>query len=224
MQLVGRRSARHRAAAAIVSVLGVFAISGSASQATTAASYECDGPSPIYLDTSYTFEERAADLVSWMSLGQKVPQLHTNSAPAIPSLGVQQYWYWNEGQHGVNTLSADTNPGSAAGGVHATSFPTNFAADDDLGPGADVSGDDRDLRRGPRVPRPVAVGQGQNNLGPSPSDYGDLTFWAPTVNMDRDPRWGRTDEAFGEDPVPGRPDGRSVRRGLPGRDAVRHAA
>src|SRR5581483_1141527 len=35
---------------------------------------------------------------------------------------------------------------------------------------------------------------------PSASDYGNLTYWAPTVNMDRDPRWGRTDEAFGEDP------------------------
>ena len=43
-------------------------------------------------------------------------------------------------------------------------------------------------------------GTGQNNLGPSADDYGDLTFWAPTVNLDRDPRWGRTDEAFGEDP------------------------
>src|SRR6202035_1268440 len=43
-------------------------------------------------------------------------------------------------------------------------------------------------------------GTGQNNLGPSASDYGNLTFWAPTVNLDRDPLWGRTDEAFGEDP------------------------
>jgi beta-glucosidase-like glycosyl hydrolase len=43
-------------------------------------------------------------------------------------------------------------------------------------------------------------GTGQNNLGPDVNDYGDLTYWAPTVNLDRDPRWGRTDEAFGEDP------------------------
>ncbi|MGH3416862.1 MAG: glycoside hydrolase family 3 C-terminal domain-containing protein, partial [Actinocrinis sp.] len=43
-------------------------------------------------------------------------------------------------------------------------------------------------------------GVAQNNIGPSQSDYGSLTFWAPTVNLDRDPRWGRTDEAFGEDP------------------------
>ena len=43
-------------------------------------------------------------------------------------------------------------------------------------------------------------GTGQNNIGPDASDYGSLTYWAPTVNLDRDPRWGRTDEAFGEDP------------------------
>ena len=44
------------------------------------------------------------------------------------------------------------------------------------------------------------MGTGQNNLGPSASDYGSLTYWAPNVNLDRDPRWGRTNEAFGEDP------------------------
>src|SRR5207249_3417753 len=43
-------------------------------------------------------------------------------------------------------------------------------------------------------------GVAQNNLGPLPGNYGCLTYWAPTVNLDRDPRWGRTDEAFGEDP------------------------
>ena len=47
---------------------------------------------------------------------------------------------------------------------------------------------------------PSLWGKAQNDLGPSAQDYGDLTYWAPTVNMDRDPRWGRTDEAFGEDP------------------------
>ena len=47
-----------------------------------------------------------------MSLDEKVQQLHTNSAPAIPRLGVQQYTYWSEGQHGINTLCADTNHGT----------------------------------------------------------------------------------------------------------------
>jgi hypothetical protein len=83
---------------------------------------------PIYLDTHYSFAERAADLVSRMTLAEKVAQLRTNSAPAIPRLGVQQYTYWSEGQHGVNALGANTDNGGAGGGPHATSFPTNFAA------------------------------------------------------------------------------------------------
>jgi beta-glucosidase len=106
------------------------------------------GRAPVYLDTHYSYAERAADLVSCMTLSQKVAQLRTR-APAIPSLGLQKYIYWSEGQHGVNVLGADDDNGGTTAGVHATSFPVNFA---------------------------------------------------PTVNMDRDPRWGRTDEAFGEDP------------------------
>ncbi|NUR03567.1 MAG: beta-glucosidase [Streptomyces sp.] len=155
---------------------------------------------PIYLDTRYSFQERAADLVSRMSLDEKVQQLHTNSAPAIPRLGVQQYTYWSEGQHGINTLFADNNPGSVTGGVHATSFPTNLAAsmswDKDLmyQETTAISDEARGLLD------KSLWGTGQNNLGPSKDDYGMLTYWAPTVNLDRDPRWGRTDEAFGEDP------------------------
>src|SRR5882724_12221524 len=82
---------------------------------------------PIYLNTHYTFEERAADLVSRMTLPEKAAQLSTNSAPAIPRLGVQQYTYWNEGQHGVNTLGANQNNNGNGGAPKATSFHTNFA-------------------------------------------------------------------------------------------------
>jgi len=158
------------------------------------------GTIPVYLDTHYSFAERAADLVSRMTLPEKVAQLHTNNAPAIPRLGVQQYTYWSEGQHGINTLGADSNNGGVSGGVHATSFPTNLASTMSWDPALtyqettaisdEVRGElDKSL-----------WGTGQNNLGPSASDYGSLTFWAPNVNLDRDPRWGRTDEAFGEDP------------------------
>jgi len=135
-----------------------------------------------------------------MSLDEKVPQLRTNSAPAVPRLGVQQYTYWSEGQHGINTLFANTNPGSVTGGVHATSFPTNLAAsmswDKDLmyKETTAISDEARGLLD------KSLWGTGQNNLGPSRDNYGMLTYWAPTVNLDRDPRWGRTDEAFGEDP------------------------
>ncbi len=162
-------------------------------------------PAPIYLDPHYSFAERAADLVSRMTLEEKVEQLSTNNAPPIPRLGVQQYTYWNEGQHGVNTLGANANDGAThVGGVRlpiatATSFPTNFAAG--------MSWDPEMMYRETTAVSDEARGfvdkslwgTGQNNLS-SPTSYGSLTYWAPTVNMDRDPRWGRADETFGEDP------------------------
>ncbi|HEY7260145.1 MAG TPA: hypothetical protein VH589_01515, partial [Trebonia sp.] len=98
-------------------------LSADAASATPPACPDGSGQTPLYRDTHYSFAERAADLVSCMTLAEKVAQLMTNSAPAIPRLGVQQYTYWSEGQHGINTMFADTNNGGATGGVHATSFP-----------------------------------------------------------------------------------------------------
>jgi beta-glucosidase len=196
-----RRSARLVAASSVTALCVVAA--GAAGTSTAAAEPQSPAATPalpIYLDTHYSFQERAADLVSRMTLPEKVQQLHTNNAPAIPRLGVQQYTYWSEGQHGVNTLGANTNPGDASGGVHSTSFPTNFAST--------MSWDKSLMYDETTAISDEARGfldkslwdTGQNNIGPSPADYGSLTYWAPTVNMDRDPRWGRTDEAFGEDP------------------------
>lgn len=158
------------------------------------------GRTPLYRDTRYSFAQRAADLVSCMTLAEKVAQLQSNSAPAIPRLGVQQYTYWSEGQHGVNTMFADTNNGGVTGGVHATSFPTNFAATMAWDPQLTYQETTAISDEARGFLDKSLWGTGQNNLGPSPSDYGMLTYWAPTVNMDRDPRWGRTDEAYGEDP------------------------
>jgi beta-glucosidase-like glycosyl hydrolase len=158
------------------------------------------GTVPIYLNTHFSFAERAADLVSRMTLAEKVAQLHTNSAPAIPRLGVQQYTYWSEGQHGINLLGADSNNGGATGGPHATSFPTNLSSTMSWDP-ALVYQETTAISDEIRGELDKSLwGVAQNNIGPSASDYGSLTYWAPTVNLDRDPRWGRTDEAFGEDP------------------------
>src|SRR5581483_9117628 len=216
-RLPERRYSRRLAVAAVVGATALivsYAGTAQASSAATAAPRSVagsgqtvppacpdgSGQTPLYRDTRYSFAERAADLVSCMTLAEKVAQLHTNSAPAIPRLGLQEYTYWNEGQHGINTLFNDTNNGGATGGVHATSFPTNFASTMSWDPRlvyqetTAISDEARGLLD------KSLWGVAQNNLGPSASDYGALTFWAPTVNMDRDPRWGRTDEAFGEDP------------------------
>ncbi|MGQ4517077.1 glycoside hydrolase family 3 C-terminal domain-containing protein [Streptomyces sp. DW26H14] len=194
------RSTAGRALAAAVAV-GVVAGIPAAAQANPRQAAPSAAPTrPVYLDTHYSFAQRAADLVSRMTPAERVAQLQTNDAPAIPRLGVQQYTYWSEGQHGINRLGADAEAGGqGALDVTATSFPVNFASAMSWDPeltykettaiSDEVRGTlDKSL-----------FGKGQNNLGPSKSDYGDLTFWAPTVNMDRDPRWGRTNESFGED-------------------------
>jgi beta-glucosidase-like glycosyl hydrolase len=196
--LAGRRRTRLAAAALLITATTAAALTPSASAATSA------GPAaavlPIYRDTHYSFAERAADLVSRMTLDEKVLQLHTNSAPAIPRLGVQQYTYWSEGQHGLNTLGANTNHGTVGGGVQATSFPTNLASTMSWDPNLIYQETTAISDEARGMLDKSLWGAGQNNIGPDQSDYGSLTYWAPTVNLDRDPRWGRTDEAFGEDP------------------------
>jgi beta-glucosidase-like glycosyl hydrolase len=162
---------------------------------------------PIYLNTNYSFRERAADLVSRMTLAEEVKQLHTNHAPAIPRLSVQEYYYWSEGQHGVNAMYGDLHDGTHTSGnysghdpVHSTSFPTNFASTMSWDPQLVYAETQAISDEARGFLDKSLFGKGQNNLGSSPKNYGFLTYWAPTINEDRDPRWGRTDEAFGEDP------------------------
>ncbi|MGW5567140.1 glycoside hydrolase family 3 C-terminal domain-containing protein, partial [Streptomyces tendae] len=156
---------------------------------------------PIYRNTGYTFEERAADLVSRMTLEQKVRQLITNDAPAIPGLGVQGYTYWSEALHGIQSLGNSKNAGDdTAWPVAATGFPTSLATSMAWDPellyqeGSAVSDEARGFLD------KSLFGNRRNNLGDSADNYGALTYFAPTVNNDRDPLWGRHDESFGEDP------------------------
>jgi beta-glucosidase len=202
-----RRHYRRRVAraAALLAGLGcvvaAVAVLPAATASPTAGTLRTPG-TPIYLNTRYRFAERAADLVSRMTLSEKVQQLHTNDAPAIPRLGVEQYTYWSEGQHGLNRLGADTAEGGqgAVDDVHATSFPVNFASSMSWDPSLTYAETTAISDEARGFLDKSLFGTGQNNIGPNVNDYGDLTYWAPTVNLDRDPRWGRTDEAFGEDP------------------------
>ena len=171
------------AAAALLAAAGLLGMrlsgpSQAAGAVTTSQPPACPVPGsstqPLYMDTSFSFSERAADLVSCMTPAEKAQQLNTTPAPAIPRLGVKQYQYQNEGQHGV-----------LANGF--TSFPVNFASTMSWDPQLEYQ-------------ESTAISDEIRGLASTQSNYGPLTYWAPTVNMDRDPRWGRTDEAFGEDP------------------------
>jgi beta-glucosidase len=134
----------------------------------------------IYLDETKSFEERTADLVGRMTLEEKVSQMK-DVAPAIERLGVPVYNWWNEGLHGVARAQL------------ATVFPQaiGFAAtwDDSLVfKMANVISDEF------RAKYHDYLRQGQHQR------YQGLTVWSPNINIFRDPRWGRGQETYGEDP------------------------
>ena len=133
-----------------------------------------------YMDTALSFDERVNDLVSRMSLIEKVSQLVHNASP-VERLGIPAYNWWNEALHGV-----------ARAGV-ATVFPQAIALgatfDEELiNQVATVISDEG------RAKYHEFQRQGDCGL------YKGLTFWSPNINIFRDPRWGRGHETFGEDP------------------------
>ncbi len=132
---------------------------------------------PIYLNTSYSFKERAADLVSRMTLEEKQSQLGNTMAP-IPRLGVNAYDVWGEALHGIMGRTFIS-------GRTATSFPNSVAVGSTWDPEL--------IKRETSVISDEARGFNHDLI------Y-TLTYWSPVVEPARDPRWGRTAETFGEDP------------------------
>jgi beta-glucosidase len=135
---------------------------------------------PVYKDLSRSFEERAADLVAQMTLEEKVSQLGNNAA-AIPRLGVPAYEWWNEALHGVARAGAATVFPQAIG--LAATFDPKLMSDI-----ATVISDEA------RAKHHEFVRRGQRGR------FQGLTFWSPNINIFRDPRWGRGQETYGEDP------------------------
>ncbi|HEY2376382.1 MAG TPA: glycoside hydrolase family 3 C-terminal domain-containing protein [Gemmatimonadaceae bacterium] len=135
---------------------------------------------PAYLNESLSFEQRARDLVSRMTLQEKVLQMK-DVAPAIPRLGVPEYNWWNEALHGV-----------ARSGL-ATSFPQAI--------GLAAMWDDSAMFQMATVISDEARAKYHEAIRhDSHQRYQGLTFWSPNINLFRDPRWGRGQETYGEDP------------------------
>jgi len=143
-------------------------------------------------------ESKIKDLISKMTLEEKVSQLlHTSEA--VPRLDIPEYNWWNECLHGV-----------ARAGI-ATVFPQAIAMAATFDDGlveqiADAISDEA------RAKYNEAIKQG--NRG----QYWGLTFWTPNINIFRDPRWGRGQETYGEDPYLTSMIGRAFVRGLQGDD------
>ncbi len=127
-----------------------------------------------------SFSDRASDLVAQMTLKEKVSQMRYD-APAIPRLGVPKYNWWNECLHGVGRAGEATVFPQAIG-LGAT---WNKKLMNEIGV---VVSDEA------RAKHHRFVKEGKRGI------YQGLTFWTPNINIFRDPRWGRGQETYGEDP------------------------
>ncbi|MFL5608286.1 MAG: glycoside hydrolase family 3 C-terminal domain-containing protein [Gemmatimonadaceae bacterium] len=135
---------------------------------------------PAYQNQNLAFADRVNDLVGRMTLEEKVSQMKDVAAP-IPRLGVPEYNWWNEALHGV-----------ARSGL-GTVFPQaiGFAA----------TWDDSLVYRMATVISDEARAKHHEYLrNDSHKRYQGLTIWSPNINIFRDPRWGRGQETYGEDP------------------------
>src|SRR5271154_1893289 len=151
-----------------------------------------------YLDPDLPLAQRVDDLVSRMTLAEKVSQMQ-NKAPAIPRLHIAEYDWWNEGLHGV----------ARAG--YATLFPQAI--------GLAATWDTALMKRiGDTVSTEARAKYNQALREDNHSIFYGLTMWSPNINIDRDPRWGRGQETYGEDPFLTGQIGSAFVRGLQGND------
>src|ERR1041384_8410694 len=135
---------------------------------------------PAYLNHDLPFDERVNDLVARMTLEEKVSQM-TDVAPAIERLGIPEYNWWNERLHGVARSGLATVFPQAIG--LAATWDDSLVLRMATGISDELRAKHHDYER-----------RGQHHR------YQGLTVWSPNINLFRDPRWGRAQETYGEDP------------------------
>ncbi|MGK7391031.1 MAG: glycoside hydrolase family 3 N-terminal domain-containing protein [Candidatus Cyclobacteriaceae bacterium M2_1C_046] len=135
---------------------------------------------PEYLNVDLSFEERVDALVNSLTLQEKIGQLTYNS-PAIDRLDIPAYNWWNEALHGVGRAGVATIFPQAIG------LGATFDEELILRVSSAISDEARAMYN-------ASVDKGYH------MKYGGLTFWTPNINIFRDPRWGRGQETYGEDP------------------------
>ena len=155
-----------------------------------------------YQDPNLTPEQRATDLLQRLTIEEKVSLMQNNS-PGILRLGIKPYEWWNEALHGV-----------ARAGL-ATVFPQTI--------GMAASFDDTLIYEVFNAISDEARAKNRhfNTLGQY-KRYQGLTMWTPNINIFRDPRWGRGQETYGEDPYLTSRMGVAVVKGLQGPDSARY--
>src|SRR5208282_3150839 len=165
----------------------------------SSASLFANAPCAPYLDPTLPVDTRARDLVSRMTLEEKASMME-NTTPGVPRLGIPKYNWWSEALHGV----ANT-------GV-ATVFPQAIGL---------AAMWDKNLHH--EVAHVIGVEARAKFNGFAGTElegtiFHGLTFWSPNINIFRDPRWGRGQETYGEDPFLTSRLGVAFVRGLQGDD------
>ncbi|HEX8428181.1 glycoside hydrolase family 3 N-terminal domain-containing protein [Hymenobacter sp.] len=135
----------------------------------------------LYLNPTQPLNARVNDLLSKLTLEEKVSQM-LDSSPAVPRLNVPAYYWWNEALHGVG------RSGGATVFPQAIGLGATFDEDLALRVATAISDEARAMYN-------VAVAKNYRLR------YGGLSFWTPNINIFRDPRWGRGQETYGEDPT-----------------------
>ncbi|MGJ7029675.1 glycoside hydrolase family 3 C-terminal domain-containing protein [Niabella hirudinis] len=151
-------------------------------------------------NASLPMEQRVNDLVGRLTLEEKVAQM-LNAAPAVQRLGIPAYEWWNEILHGVARTPYKTTVYPQAIGMAAT---WDTAALKQMAYYSALEG---------RAINHLAVTEGKTG-----DRYKGLTYWTPNINIFRDPRWGRGQETYGEDPYLTGKLGAAFVRGLQGND------
>ncbi|MBK6979204.1 MAG: glycoside hydrolase family 3 C-terminal domain-containing protein [Cytophagaceae bacterium] len=151
-------------------------------------------------DSNLTREQRINDLVSRLTLDEKVRQM-IHSAPSIPHLGIPAYDWWSETLHGVARTPYSVTVYPQAIALAATWNPQGIK---NMGRFSGIEG---------RAVYYRSLREGRNN-----QRYSGLTFWTPNINIFRDPRWGRGQETYGEDPFLTKTIGSAIVAGLQGDD------
>lgn len=153
-----------------------------------------------YLNTGLPLNVRIDDLVSRMTLEEKISQM-THTSKGIPRLGIPDYNWWNECLHGVARSTEKVTVFPQPIGLAATFNP------EELFKSAGMIADEG-----------RAVYNASVKKGNTLQRYTGLTFWTPNVNIFRDPRWGRGHETYGEDPYLTSEMGIAMVKGLQGDD------
>ena len=164
-------------------------------------------PGPeLWRDSTQPVDARVKDLLARLSPAEKAAQMR-NSAPAIPRLGLPAYDYWNECLHGVARTGPATVFPQAIGLAAAWDPPLLHDIADAIATEGRAKYNDYTARHD----------------GDSARYYG-LTYWTPNINIFRDPRWGRGQETYGEDPFLTARLGVAFIRGLQGDDPTYYKA